>query len=181
MGITIEDGKGKGFSAEVNKLGHLRTHATSISRISVVSDLDGQAYTWSSRYLVAAGSALIFIKNTSATQDLIIDDIDVGGATIGEWELWSSTSTGAGVVISGTNLNRNSSNLAAASVFGNENITSNGSESIIAYLKTEASSTEHFGVQDSLILGQNDAIMVKKQLTPANVVSGICTVTGYFE
>ena len=181
MGFIIEDGTGKGFTAKVAKDNHLQTNAVILSRVGEISSKDQQAYSWSSRYLVAAGSSIIFLKNTSTTQNLVIDDIEIGGTTAGEWELWTSTTAGTGVVISGTNLNRNSSNQAEASAFGNENITANGSESLLGYIKNPIDSIAMFKFNDALILGQNDAIMIKKQLTPAVVISGVALIEGYFE
>lgn len=159
----------------------MQVDAVTLDKIGEISKEENLAFSWASRYLVAEGSSIIFLKNTSTTKNLIIEDIHVGGTAAATWELWTSTAAGAGTVISGTNLNRNSSNLPEASAFGNANITSNGSESLVAYIKHQANGLSHFEFRDALILGQNDGIMVKKQLTPADTVSGICGVAGYFE
>ncbi len=181
MGITIEDGTGKGFTAVVDSEGHLVVDALTFPDIAHVSDVHGQTFSWSSRYLIQAGSSIIFLRNVSTTRNFFVTDIDVGATSGATWEIWTSTTAGAGVVISGTNFNRTSSNTPDASAFGNENITTNGSESLVAYVKHGNNEVVHFDTQSALILGQNDAIMVKKQLTPASTVSGVCTVTGYFE
>lgn len=112
---------------------------------------------------------------------MIIDHIDIGATAGATWELWTSTSDGAGVVVSGVNANLTSSNSAESSAFGNENITSNSSGVLLGYTKNGDNGTSEFHVNDAVILGQNDSIMIKKQLTPAGTVSGICTVTGYYE
>ena len=105
MGITIDDGRGKGISVGVSSIGNrMDVSSRSNTRIFYNSRDIGESYTWSCRYLINAGSTIIFIKNTSTTKNLIIEDIDVGAATVAEWELWTSTANGAGVVISVTNL-----------------------------------------------------------------------------
>ena len=181
MGIIIEDGKGRGFSAAVDADNHLQADTFTLSRIGKVSKFDGQTYVWSSRYLIAAGSSIIYLQNTSTTKNLIIDEIDVGASSGATWELWTSTSDGGGTVISGNNLNLTSSNAPDSRAFGDANITSNTSGVLLGYTKHGNMGLSDFDVKDSLILGQNDAIMVKKQPTPASTVSGVAFITGYFE
>ncbi len=179
--VFIQDGKGRGFNAAVDGENHLQADAFTLSRIGKVSKLDGQAYIWTSRYLIAAGSSIIYLQNTSPTRNLIIDDIDVGATSGATWELWSSTGNGAGTVVSGNNINLTSSNNPESRAFGNANITSNSSGILLGYAKNGDNSTTEFHIDDTLILGQNDAIIIKKQPTPASTVSGVCIIAGYYE
>ena len=180
--VFIQDGKGRGFNAAVGDDNHLQTDSFTLSKVGETSLDDGQTYSWSSRYLVDPGSSIIYIQNTSPTKNLIIDHIDVGGESGTTWELWSCTTDGGGIVVSGNNLNLASSNSAEARAFGDANITSNASGILLGYAKHNDMETEEIHVSDALILGQNDAIIIKKPLTPANsTTSGICSVIGYFE
>ena len=179
--VFIQDGRGRGFTAEVDSDNHLHTFAFTLPKVGEISKEKGQTYVWSSRYLIAAGSSIIYLQNTSATRNLIIDEIDVGATESTTWELWSSTGNGAGTVVSGNNLNLTSSNNPEARAFGDANITSNTSGVLLGYTKHGAMNISDFDIKDSLILGQNDAIIVKKQPTPASTVSGVCFIVGYYE
>lgn len=180
--VFIQDGKGRGVNAGVSTKGNrLDVSSRSNSRIFYASRDDGQAYTWASRYLVDAGSSIIYLQNTSPTRNLIIDEIDIGATSGATWELWSCTTDGAGTVVSGNNMNLTSSNSPESRAFGDANITSNSSGVLLGYAKHEDNSMHDFDVVDSLILGQNDAIIIKKQPTPASTVSGVCFIRGYYE
>ena len=179
--VFIQDGKGRGFNAAVGDDNHIQVDSFTLPKVGETSLEDGQTYSWSSRYLIAAGSSIVYLQNTSPTRNLIIDHIDVGATSGATWELWSCTSDGAGTVVSGNNLNLASSNNPEARAFGDANITSNTSGILLAYVKHGDGETAEVHISDSVILGQNDAIIIKKQPTPASTVSGICTVIGYFE
>lgn len=179
--VFIQDGKGRGFNAAVGGDNHMQTDSFTLSKVGETSLEDGQTYVWNSRYLVQADNQIIYIQNTSPTRNLIIDHIDVGATSGATWELWTSTTNGAGTVVSGNNLNLTSSNSAEARGFGDANVTAAASGILLGYTKNEDNATAEIHVSDSIILGQNDAILIKKQPTPASTVSGICSVIGYFE
>jgi len=179
--VFIQDGKGRGFNAEVSDDNHLQVDSFALPLVAEISKIDGQTYSWASTYNVDGGSSIIYLQNTSPTKNLVIDEVDVGGLSGAIWELWTCTSDGAGAVISGTNHNLNSSNDAEARAFGNENITANSSGLLVGYAMHGDAGEESFHTRDSLILGQNDAIIVKTPPTAITTTSGICTIIGYFE
>ena len=180
--VFLQDGKGRGANASVSPNGNrLDTSSRQNPRIYYVSRDDGQSYSWASTYNVDGGSSIIYLQNTSPTRNLIIDEIDIGALSGGIWELWTCTTDGGGAVISGVNHNLTSSNSPEARAFGNENITSNSSGVLLAYTITPGIGVDNFHTKDSVILGQNDAIIVKTPPTALTAPSGVCTITGYFE
>lgn len=180
--VFIQDGRGRGVNAAVSTKGNrLDVSSRSNNRIFYASRDDGQAYVWSSRYLVDAGSSILYLQNTSPTRNLIIDEIDVGATSGATWELWTCTTDGAGTVVSGANHNLTSSNSPEARAFGDANITANSSGVLVGYAKHGNFGEEGFHTKDTLILGQNDAIIIKRDPGEISTVSGTCTVIGYFE
>ena len=179
--VFIQDGKGRGFNLAVGDDNHGQMDAFTLSKVGETSLDDGRTFVWNSRFLVAADNSIIYVQNTSPTRNLIIDHIDVGATAVATWELWSSTTNGAGTVVSGNNMNLASSNSPEARAFGDANVTAASSGILLGYAKNEASAVAEIHVSDSIILGQNDAILIKKQPTPASTVSGICSVIWYFE
>jgi len=179
--VFLQDGKGRGFNAAVGDDNHLQADVFTLPLVAETSKEEGQAYSWSSRYIVDGGSSILYLQNTSPTRNLIIDEIDVGGVSGAIWELWTCTTDAAGAVISGVNHNLTSSNSAEARAFGNENITSNSSGLLLGYAIHPNNSEESFHTKDTVVLGQNDAIIIKTPPSAITTISGICTVIGYFE
>lgn len=179
--VFVQDGKGRGFNAEVTADNHLQVDSFVLPRVAEISKEDGQTYSWSSRYIVDGGSSIIYLQNTSPTRNLVIDEIDIGGVSGTIWELWTCTTDGAGTIVSGINHNLTSSNSPEARAFGDANITSNSSGALLGYAIHANSVEESFHTKDTVVLGQNDAIIVKTPPASVTTISGICTVIGYFE
>lgn len=153
----------------------------SLPLVAEVSKETGQTYSWSSRYIVDGGSSIMYLQNISPTRNLIIQEINIGGVSGAIWELWTCTTDGAGTVVSGTNHNFTSSNAPEARAFGDANITSNSSGTLLGYTIHPNNGEESFHTGESLVLGQNDAIIVKTPPASITTISGVCTVIGYFE
>jgi hypothetical protein len=122
--------------------------------------LDAETYTYSTSYSAATGNEVLYIKNTSKTKKLIIAEITMGGVNTGLFELFQVTGTAAGTVITGKNINLSSSNAADASGYGDASVTGLTIGDRIGLVRTPANTHCKIDLQDSLILGLNDAIAV---------------------
>lgn len=182
--VFIQDGKGGGKNASVSSTNRLDVSSRQNPRIFYVSRDNGQAYSWSSTTAAQGGSVVFYLQNISPTRDLIIDDIHItagSGAVGATYEVWTATGIGGGTVVSGTNLNFNSSNSPEARAFGNEHVTGEASGLQLGVVGVGAVSTVEFPIHDAIILGQNDALIVKKTIGPSADATDSCMVEGYFE
>ncbi len=110
MSIEIEDGTGSGLRAKVDVCNRLTVKSVSFSESAQVSREDGLTYLWTSSYSAGTGQEVIYIKNTSTTQDLVIDKATVNGVLTGLFELNVAAGTAGGTTITGTNANRTKNN-----------------------------------------------------------------------
>jgi hypothetical protein len=121
---------------------------------------------------------VIYIKNTSLTQILIIDKVTVSAVNTGLFELFQVTGTAAGTGITGKNSNLTSGNEAAAVAFGDASVTGLTIGGRIDLARVPATGRATMELQDVLIMGLNDAIAVT-YTGGTGIVDLI--VTGYYE
>jgi hypothetical protein len=180
MAIIENGGNGGGYKAKVTKGGRLDTSSRSNPRIYYVSRDKGQAFSWHSTYSVGGtGEEILYIKNTSDTLKLFIDDVIVGGAVAAVFELRHETSgTAAGTTITGKNLNLGSGNVATATSFGNASVTGSLDGDIIASERVQAGDSKDFKTNDAIFLGKNDAVFIR-YVGSAGVAEA--SIFGYFE
>lgn len=182
MGIQIEDGLGRGFSAQVDSEGHLVVDALVITDIAHISDAHGQSFSWSSGSYNpgTTGDTILLVKNTSTTRNLFIIGITISSAVETRVVVHIPTTvvtTPAGTAITGTNLNSSSNNVAEAIAKRDE--TNNVQGNILWSGEIQATTLPYslplFG---AVIIGQNDSIAVDYVADPT-----ACDVTilGYFE
>lgn len=118
MGTQIEDGKGTGNRAEVNKENQLIIKAISESELEYESEVNGLAYVWASDIVdvAGAGGTVLLIKNLSDSPLHILSVLIANGAAASEYTIHLPTTevTPTGAALVGTNLNTASSNVADA-------------------------------------------------------------------
>lgn len=179
MGLTIDDGKGSGSSAEVTTDNLLKTFAVTETEFEFSSDVKGKAFAWASgTYDPAAGDTILLVKNTSTSEELHIDAIwlstDVDTRVV--IHMPTTNVTVAGTTITGTNLNSQSGNAAAASAARDE--TGNTQGDIIwsgEIMAAEGMTDVSLG--GALILGQNASVGVD---FVANVAACDVTIWGHY-
>jgi hypothetical protein len=180
MGLQIEDGKGSGIRAGITSQNRLEVQSESNTQIHFSSLLDGLAFSWHSEDDdAAAGDFIMYIKNTSTTKLLVIDDIVCGTENASTLKLHRVTGTASGSSITGSNLNFQSGNTADATAIGSGAVSGLTSSSIIETIRLSANSTEKFTVRDALILGTGDAIAI--EYDTGTTGDGEITVIGYFQ
>jgi len=176
--MRIKDGKGRGFEAEVTAEQQMVVRAITESEIEHAST-NGEAYSWDSLELnIDAGDTMLFVKSLGDTP-LILDRLVLNGSNvICTWEILigSLTTTPAGTVVTGVNLNRSFSSTAAdVDSFSDETAVADGD--VVDRIKT-AVSGHHIHDLTGLILGKNHYVQVNQE---TESTSGSCILHGHFE
>ena len=178
MGSTIVGGRSN-HPADV-KNERLDVSAQAAPRAFFASRDFGRAFSWTSTIDAQTGEETAYLQNTSPTRILVIDKIIFSGLLAGIHAVGIQTSgTAAGTVMTGRNLNLGNTNTAEATAFGNALVTGSVAGDIIGYAYHGATSTTELDYNDSLILGQDDAIF----LTVIVAVDGLVyqTIEGHYE
>jgi len=180
--VRIEDGGGKNGNATVSNNQRLDTSARSASRDYYESRDQGQVYTAS---MTDPGGQttedLLWLKNTSTTKDIVIDNIYIASLAVSEWVLKFVTDPTAatGTNIVPTNLNAASSNAATVSCKGGAAGVANLTDgATIAILRVGVGITSVFSFGEAIRLGQDDAIALELTTTAAD---GEITILFHFD
>ena len=177
MSIEIEDGRGSGRRAGVDEEYRLEVHSVSYSESSDVARFKGATYLWTSSYSAGTGNEVIYIKNTSTTQNLIIDKATVNSVLTGLFELNVAAGTAGGTTITGANSNLTSGNAASASSYGNASVTGITPGTRLDMARVAANGRATMELNDILILGLNDAVSIT--YTGSTGIVDII-ITGYY-
>ena len=163
MAFEIKDGKGRGNIAKVSSRQRLAVEASQNRRIYYVSRTDELAFTLNSHDATAAADTEIFyLKNDDTDRLLFVDLIRVGGVASILWKVWSVTGTAAGGnALTATNLNRTSGVSASITSRGDDSVTGLTLADQISSIRTVANGHGLIKYDDTLILGNGDAIAVE--------------------
>lgn len=167
-----------GNLADVNSAKQLLTRAVVESDLEYASEANGKAFSWSSSFATGGtGIEVLSIKNTSAADNLIIDEIVVAAAAACVFTLFEVTSgTAAGTTLTAKNLNLGLGTSAEATSFGNASVTGSLSGDTITYAACGASAQEVLDIKGALVLRQNDEIA----LTASANTTVYVTVIGHY-
>ena len=175
--VKIYDGTGKGYVANVTSENKLRVYSTAEREISYESETNERAYSWSNAtYDYDAADTILLVKNTSTDNDLVIEDMHVGGDTETEVIIHCPTcSTPTGTAVTGVNLNRKSNKTADATAKADE--TTNSQANVIKKILINGNNSEFIDFKGAIVLGLNDCIAVDFVTN-----GGACYVTirGYY-
>ncbi len=178
MAFLIEDGRGRGFKAEVNPENELVVRAIVEPEIEHASG-EGEAYAWHApiRDLVA-GETMLFVKNLGTTP-LILDRVVFAGSNvICQWDIGigSATTTPAGDAVVGVNMNGTfSTKVAETAAFTDE--TAVADATVMFHVWTPITSLVDFSL-DGIILGQNHYVQINQE---TESTAGSLTLVGHFE
>ena len=180
MALQIGDGTGSGAQAGVSTDNRLDVSARVNPREYYVSRDTGQAYAWTSTDATSAAEESISVQNTSTDKNLFIRKIIFAGvqATV-HAVLLVTSGTPAGTVITGVNLNKGSSNTAAATSFGDATVTGTVDGDIIAQVYHVALGSVTIEFDGTVILGQDDTIAVRTVAGTDGIV--YITIEGWYE
>jgi hypothetical protein len=174
--MLIEDGKGKGYKAEVNEKNQLQIHSITDVAIAEASETSGDAYAWTASADIDATDSILWLRNDSTTQNLIIDTISVSSDAAGSWFIYCPENvTPDGTTVTGVNLNRASSKVALATC--KRDNTTAVLANYIFYGHNQAAQTVAVQLRGSVVLGYLDCIAVDITTEP---VLAQCTILGYY-
>ena len=175
----IEDGKGTGNKAQVNKENQLVVSAVTSTELEHESEENGSGYNWSSDIVsIDAADTVLLVKNTSDIP-LHIEYIEIAnGATASEYTLHLPTTEvtpSGGTVVTGTNLNTASSNVADAVSRSDEENNTQGNVIGTVWLAID----RHYKfLTPGLILGKNKSIGIDAVVTTAETAA---TIVGHYQ
>jgi hypothetical protein len=177
--MIIEDSTGSSSGAKVTKDNALRV--TTASAICEAS-LRGDAYSWNSvSYNMTAADTVLLIANESPTRLLVINRIYVWSDVPTSIDVhFPAKATWTGTAVTGVNLNRASSKVAAATAITDETGQATQGPIYITLQTNEATGAQFaidFYTDDVPILGKDDAIGVDMA---GNAAAYECTIIGYF-
>lgn len=181
MPIQIEDGRGTGNKVAVSSTGNrLDTSSRANPRIYYASRDTGECYAiHSENASAAAGDFLLYIKNTSKTNNLYIDDVIFDTAQNAKFKLHKVSGTASGSNITPINMNFKVSNSADSDVKGNGAVTGITSAGVLISERVLANDSSEFQTSDALRLGLNDAIAIEYDAGTTGDAS--VTVIAYFD
>jgi len=177
--VLIDDGKGRGYKAEVNKDNELVVRSIAEFHLEDASHDRGDAYSWDSTELnIDIGDTMLFVQNTS-DKILVLDRLILNGSNvICTWDvgIGSATTTPTGTVVTAVNLNRIFSAQAPdATSFSDE--TAVADASLVFRFKTPIDNTLVTAMA-GIVLGKNHYIQVNQE---TESTSGSAILIGHFE
>ena len=180
MRLEGTDPSGSGINEQkVNKEGQALSFSVTQSEIEHESEQGGSAYNWHSLKVdIDAADTVLLLKNTSDTH-LHIERIWISnGGLAAEYQIHLPTTevtpTG-GTLVTGTNINTTSSNVADAVARSDETNNVQGNILHIVFMATNVT----VGIQiPGLILGKNKSVGID---VVDNVVESAATITGHYE
>jgi hypothetical protein len=174
--MIIEDGRGSGRKAEVDSHNHLKTHSVSELAIAEASEQDGDAYAWTASADIDATDSILWLRNDSTTQNLIIDTISISSDAAGSWFIYCPENvTPDGTTVTGVNLNRASSKVALATC--KRDNTTAVLANYIFYGHNQVAETVVMQLRGALVLGYLDCVAIDITTEPALAQA---TILGYF-
>jgi hypothetical protein len=162
--MQLEDGKGRGYIAEVNVENELVARSITESELEHASGVLGTAYSFDSTELdIDAGDTMLFIKNIGDTP-MILDRLILNGSNvICTWDIGigTATTTPAGTTVTPVNLhplfNGNACDCVAIS-----DETAVADASVVMRAKTPVSNTVVLSL-DGIILSKNSYIQINQE------------------
>lgn len=157
----------------------LLTQSTTESELEYASEKQGKAYSISSTYTTSGGNEeIIYIQNTSTTDNFIIDIVEIGGAVTHLFTLSEvSGSPGGAGDVSIKNLNLGSGNSASMTAKGDASVTGLTIGATMLLGRVPANDSKAIGIQGAIVLGQDDAIAI----TASGTGAADCTIVGHFK
>lgn len=193
MAFQVEDGKGNGYRAAVNKNNELLVSADNKSRQNVVSVRDEQAYQVIGDFasINNATHTILHIKNNSSTKNLVINyirlqTVDLAGGTAAPsntlyWQVGTGTTVSSGgSTVTPVNTNFKSGNTSDTTCTDNNPTMSGTFAEIDRYYPQSEADAVVYRKEGSIVLGKDDVLDIR--ITSTNTSgTGYARVSYYFE
>ena len=174
MSVTIKDGRGSGVEASVSVVNRLNVSAKTNPRTFYSSRDDGLAFNLATFAPVAnGGDTLLYLKNTSTTRNMFIQQFHYGSDVDVLWMVGIVTGIPSGVAMIPTNLNLGSARLAEADAYGGSPITGIIYSGILETNRTLAGGHSASILRDALILPPNAAIAIQAVSVAVNFAAEV--------
>ena len=162
--VFWDDGLQKNGPASVSVARRGNVSAKTAPRRYYVSRDDQQTFdAIQPGFSATAGNYVQYLKNTSTSKNLFVDDIYAGSLNDSVIKIWEVTGTAAaGTTISPANMNLSSGLSAEAVVMGGgSTITGLTTVKQVGTMRVEAADDNHKEFNGALILGPNKAIAIE--------------------
>ncbi len=155
------------------------THGSD-SRLNVSSRSDGRAFyisrDFGQAYVLhikdadaADGDLIAYLRNDSKTKRVYVEDIHISSPVACKFIMSFGDAVAAtGTSVTPVNLNKSSSNDADVTAFGNAAVGGVGASTDFGSMRIGASGTGALDFNDTLILGQNDNIVIESDLVTSS-------------
>ena len=174
MGLLIEDGKGRGYTAEVNRNNQLKISSAAYTIEHYINHQKGRAFTMSVEVSASADDAcVIYIKNTSSIYDIVIEGmwIYVSGACEVYAKLNDDGTPTSTTNISPVNLNTSSGVSSEGDFYRGNNIGGlSGGDEIVRLKFTAETQTTYFNYDQDVILGNNGVHTIYVEPNGTNII-----------
>jgi len=187
MGIVLKDGTGAGNEAKVDTSNRLHTQALTEAAMHEKSSIDGDVYFVSTNGFIDINTlntetAILYTKNTSTTDQFVINSIRTCGNQVQKILMYRNPSTGTiidnATAGQNTNANFSSSNTPSLTTYkGADTYTFTDGTHLANHVNHVGHSTEKTG--DAIILGPNDSLGITFELAASGYVCA--ALEGYFE
>lgn len=141
--------------------GRADTSSRVASRRFYISRDKASLYSWKCRYTASGNDYIFYLKNTSTTEKLYIEQIFASSDAKCDFDVKFVTGTAVSVTpVTGTNWNGNNARAIPATAL-NSGVTGLTDAGDIIDIDVDANQREMYDFDGSLILGEGDAIAVQ--------------------
>jgi len=177
--MKIEDGKGKNGDMSVSAAQRGNVSSKTKNRLFYVSRDNGLAFNAiMPSFSAAAGEYVLYLKNTSADKNLMVNHVEFHSVEAVHWKAWRVEGTAAGgTVITPSNLNLGSGRQAEATCMGGgATITGLTVHEQLGSHRTQALGAAMMDFGGGLIVPPNKAIMIEYDTG----TTGLCEIDMVF-
>jgi hypothetical protein len=189
MGFQLIDGTGQGYAQKVDAIN--RAHIVAFTRCDCADNAIrlGKAFEFATGAFIAPTTdtehAILYLKNTSATEALIIHTIRTCGSAIQQWIAYKND-TGGTIISDGNagveqNLNFRSTNEAVADVFAASAAgkTRSGGSWLTQWINDVGHSNLDF--EGALVLGTGDSLTLTAENVASATTVACARILAYYE
>jgi hypothetical protein len=179
--MFLTDGKGRGYNAAINERNELQTQASTMTEIARHA-LMGKAFCWTASVNVGADANVIWLRNDSETELLVIDTIVVSCSAASNLEIYVSiipaTVPTPGTAVLGVNMLVGHHNVAPATCYHTETSVNAGAGlTLFSTHQTAITSKEQIDYKGALALPYLGEVALNN-LTNVDLTS--VNILGYF-
>jgi len=166
-----------GFTVVEGSEGRENVSSRSASREFYLSRDKCDVASWSCRHVTLGKlEHVMYIQNTSTTQDLYIENVSVKSDTKCDFDVQYVTGTGVGVTVPTVNWCKNDSKVMSINVL-DSGVTGLTPDGHIWDIDVESGGRDSYDFKGALILGEGDAIAI----TVSEIATVYINVVGAFE